>query len=124
MLDNSNCIMDTITKNPGLQHISEDIFKLLDVKSLLNCRLTNSSWKNILQRPMFWLQKLEREGWGSLSKLIGDQHLAGDLARELRNFRRLPIYVQLKWKALSQELEIFPMVEQQPREFLLILINI
>ena len=123
-LDNSNCIMDTITKNPGLQHISEDIFKLLDNKSLMNCRLTNSSWKNILQRPIFWLQKLEREGWGSLSKLIGDRHLAGDLARELRNFKGLPIYVRYKWKHLSQELEIFPMVEQQPREFLLILINI
>ena len=29
--------MDTITKIPGLEHISEDIFKLLDTKSLMNC---------------------------------------------------------------------------------------
>ena len=51
-------IMEAITKNPGLQHISEDIFKLLDKKSLMDCRLVNSSWKNILDQPFFWIKKL------------------------------------------------------------------
>ena len=130
-LDNSNFIMDTITQNPGLQHISEDIFKLLDVKSLLNCRLTNSSWKNMWNRPIFWLQKLKTEGWESLSKLIGNRQLAQDFARELRNLKSLPLDVQYKWRAISQDLEIyvniswiFPIVGQQPKEFVLILIKI
>ena len=50
---------DRITKIPGLQHVSEDIFKLLDKKSLTDCRLVNSSWKNVLDQPMFWLNKLK-----------------------------------------------------------------
>ena len=65
-------IMDTITKTPGLQHISEDIFKLLEMKSLMNCRSTNSSWKNILEPSIFWLQKMKMEGWIVLAKYIGD----------------------------------------------------
>ena len=50
---------DRITKNFGLQHVSEDIFKLLDKKSLIDARLVNSSWKNVLDQPMFWLNKLK-----------------------------------------------------------------
>ena len=50
---------DRITKIAGLQHVSEDIFKLLDKKSLMDCRLVNSSWKKVLDQPMFWLNKLK-----------------------------------------------------------------
>ena len=73
--------MEAITKIPGLQHISEDIFKLLDNKSLMNCRSTNSSWKNVLDQPIFWLQKLEMEGWEALSKNIEDQHIAKEFVQ-------------------------------------------
>ena len=52
--------MEAITEIPGLQHISEDVFKLLNHKDLMNCRLVNSSWKNILDQPKFWLEKLNR----------------------------------------------------------------
>ena len=52
--------MEAITKIPGLQHISEDIFNLLDTKSLLNCGLVNKSWRNILDQPIF-LEKIERQ---------------------------------------------------------------
>ena len=67
--------METITKIPGLQHISEDIFKLLDGNSLMNCRVTNSSWKNVLEQSIFWLQKLRMEGWKALAENIGDQKI-------------------------------------------------
>ena len=30
--------MEVITKTPGFQHLSEDILKLLDKKSLMDCR--------------------------------------------------------------------------------------
>ena len=53
--------LDEFTKIPGLQNISEDIFKLLDKKSWLNCRLVNSSWKKIIQKPIFLLKKLRFE---------------------------------------------------------------
>ena len=53
--------MDGFTKIPGLQHISEDILKLLDKESLIKCRLVNSSWKNVLEKPKFWLKKFKSE---------------------------------------------------------------
>ena len=56
--------MQAFTKIPGLQHISEDIFKLLDKKNLMKSRLVNNSWKRILDRPIFWLKKLKSESNG------------------------------------------------------------
>ena len=50
--------MDSFTKNPGLFHISEKIFKFLDQNSLMDCRMVNKSWKQVLDQPIFWLKKL------------------------------------------------------------------
>ena len=55
--------MDFISKNPGLQHISEEIFLNLDHKSLLNCQKVNHFWENTLNdNPLFWLKKCLRIG--------------------------------------------------------------
>ena len=88
--------METITKIPGLQHISEDIFKLLDKKSLINCRKVNSSWKYVLDRPIFWLKKLKSEN--------------------------PPLDIQKSWENLAQELEEDD--EKMAKEFVLILTKI
>ena len=76
--------MQAFTKIPGLQHISEDIFKLLDKKNLMKSRLVNNSWKRILDRPIFWLKKLKSESndnvvpkdmyqtWGRLVQNLSD----------------------------------------------------
>ena len=114
--------MDVITKIPGLQHISEDIFKFLDKKSLMNCRSTNSSWKNVLDQPIFWLQKLEMEGWKALSKNIEDQHIAKEFVRYLLQLKKenIPPDVRYKWRALLQNLEN----DNELKEFVLILIKI
>ena len=54
--------MNEIIKNPGLRHIAEDIFRCLDKKQdLLNCRLVNNSWKEIVDQPIFWLKKINEE---------------------------------------------------------------
>lgn len=53
--------MDIISKNPGLQHISEDIFNLLDTQTLMNCRLVNNSWKKFVHQPMLYLKMLKSE---------------------------------------------------------------
>ena len=78
--------MDAITKIPGLQHISEDILKLLDKKSLMNCRLVNSSWKNVINQPTFWLMKMKREqipedvqrSWKMLAQDLNDDEIANE----------------------------------------------
>ena len=50
--------MDLINKAPGLRHISENIFKLLNGEDLKTCRLVNQSMKEIIDTPKFWIQKL------------------------------------------------------------------
>ena len=49
--------MDLITKNPGLQHISEKIFMNLDSKCLTTCQEVNPYWFEMIKNPKFWLKK-------------------------------------------------------------------
>ena len=77
--------MDAITKNPGFQHISEDISKLLDKESLMNCRLVNSSWKKILDEPNIWLKKFHSDSKLHRSSSIQDDD------------------VQRSWKMIAKE---------------------
>ena len=65
-------MLESFINNPGLQHIAENILQNLDKHSLLKYRLVNSSWKRILDQPIFWLNKLlkkevlENSKWKSL----------------------------------------------------------
>ena len=88
--------MEAITKIPGLQHISEDIFNLLDKKYLIECRLVNSSWKTVLEGPGFWLRKF---------------HF---------NLENLPFAVRNKWRCLAEELRN----DELLKEFVLLMIKI
>ena len=54
-------IMEIITENPGLQHVSETIFGFLGKNDLLNCRLVRKSWKKNLDQTNFWFEKLGKE---------------------------------------------------------------
>ena len=91
--------MDIFTKISGLQHISEDIFKLLGQNCLMNCRSTNSSWKNILDQSIFWLNKMKLDGWKALAKHLVDRQLAKIFANNLLDLN------QPQWIASMQELE-------------------
>ena len=51
-------MLKSLINNPGFQHIAEKIFLNIDKHSLLKFRLVNSSWKRILDRPMFWYRNL------------------------------------------------------------------
>ena len=84
--------MEAITKIPGLQHISKDIFKLLDIKNLFDCRRVNSSW-NMDHQPIFWLKKLK--------------------------FENPQVNVQKSWEILAQELT--KKDEKLTKKFILIL---
>ena len=54
--------MDSFINNPGLRHIGTTIFKNLDHKSLLACRLVSRSWKGMVDDPKFWLKKCDEIG--------------------------------------------------------------
>ena len=55
-------VLESFIKNPGLRHISEKIFQCVNKKILMEFRLINSSWNQILeQNPLFWLKKLKAE---------------------------------------------------------------
>ena len=49
--------MEKIIRNPGLQHIIEQVFLNLDVEDLKNCGQINESCKKIVENPMIWLKK-------------------------------------------------------------------
>ena len=44
------------------QNIREKIFNFLPTEDILNCRLVNQTWKEILDNPTFWLNKLNANG--------------------------------------------------------------
>ena len=51
-----------MVKNPGLSHISENIFLYLDRQSTLSCQLVSQSWKAIVDQPHFWIKKCDQNG--------------------------------------------------------------
>ena len=86
-----NMAFDKITKNPGLQHISDGVFKLLDKKSLMNCRLVNHSWKNILDQPNFWFKKLkqdEEDFFKDFDEELNDDEEEVDFLDSLKNLHQ------------------------------------
>ena len=55
--------MESIAENPGLQHLVENVFaNLEDHKSLLECQKVNSTWKRMLNNPIFWFKKCLGKG--------------------------------------------------------------
>ena len=55
--------MDIFTKNPGFQHIAEEIFLNLDIEKLEKCETVNESWSSIIEDPSFWLRKCLKNGF-------------------------------------------------------------
>ena len=51
--------MEKIIRNPGLQHLAENVFWNLDVEDLKRCAQINQSCKLILQNPIYCLSKFE-----------------------------------------------------------------
>ena len=86
--------MDSFTKNPGLFHISEKIFKFLDQNSLMDCRMVNKSWKQVLDQPIFWLKKFN----SCKDKFIYWKILA----REIDNYHVESIFILLLIKTAFQ----------------------
>ena len=60
--------MDRLVENPGLSFLAVDIFTLLDIPSLLRCRLVCKSWKFVIEERLLWKKKMEyfRSKYGQL----------------------------------------------------------
>ena len=83
--------METITNNPGLQHIAENVFWNLDVKNLKICAQINQSCKQILQNPIFCLRKFE-----NLSKK-NQKDWIKDIQSVKNSDKGIAIIAYLKW---------------------------
>ena len=55
-------MLESIFNNPGLQHITENIFCNLNNEDLEVCRTVNQSCQEVLDEAMFWLKKFIRRG--------------------------------------------------------------
>ena len=115
--------MEVITRNSGLHHISEDILQLVDIDSLMNCRLVNSSWKKILDQPIFWLKKMYL-----VNSIIFDIEIIHNPSFTQELDDQIQVYVkdnstifdvQKKWKNLAQQIDNI----QVCKEFVIILIK-
>ena len=65
--------METIIKNPGIQHLAQKVFWNLNVGDLKICAQINQSCKQILENPMFWLKKfrnISKENYKDWIKVI------------------------------------------------------
>ena len=69
----------------SIPHVTEKIFRLLNKRTLVECRKVNSTWKNYLENPSFWFQKF---GWMKIGIPNDDNH---DMAKH--------------WRGLAQEVE-------------------
>ena len=124
-------IMETITKIPGLQHIFEDIFGLLDKKILMYCGLVNKTWMRILNQPIFWLKKLKmttatndpenvHKSWELLAEKLDDDHLVKEFVLILTKIYEtdpispLGITVALKKARKCRKLMKFIIVKVDP----------
>ena len=82
--------MEKLINNPSLKvDIGQKITNLLNIESLHSCRLVNSSMKNFVDDPRFWLQKLDNKGldkkhltqWRKLVDLVEDTDLMGNVTK-------------------------------------------
>ena len=94
--------MEKIIKNPGLQHLAEDIFLNLNYSDLKKCQLINQSTSQILDNPMFWIRELIQKG---LSKENQNDWIE---AIQLNYEKKKYIAAYLKWSLKKKNLFNFP----------------
>ena len=86
--------MENLTNNPNLSvDIGQKILQPLEDASLQSCRLVNSSMKHMVDKPRFWLQKLEKKGMNPQfkSKTLNENHFVKD---NLLNWRKCIDWVE------------------------------
>ena len=94
--------MEKIIKNPGLQHLAEDIFLNLNYSDLKKCQLINQFTSQILDNPMLWIRELIQKG---LSKENQNDWIE---AIQLNYEKKKYIAAYLKWNLKEKNLFDFP----------------
>ena len=86
--------MENLINNPHLSlEIGKKILQPLDAASLQSCRLVNSFMEHMVDKPRFWLQKLEKKGLNPQfkSKTLNENTLVKE---NLLNWRKMIDWVE------------------------------
>ena len=91
--------MEKIINNPGLQHVTENVFLNLGPDDLEICAMINQSSKQILDNPIFWLKKF-------VSKCMSKKNET-DWAKAIQSVKKSDkkkhFLFYLKWHLKTQE---------------------
>ena len=95
--------MEKIIKNSGLQHLAENIFLNLNYEALEECFNINSSCKEILENPLFWLKLFIRRGlskenqkdWHRAIQLVKNTDLEKNIFSYLKRSSKNPRVVDI-----------------------------
>ena len=94
--------MEKIIKNPGLQHLVEEVFWNLDVEDWKICAQINQSCKQILKKPIFCLRKFKGLSEKNKNEWIKD-------IQSVKNCEKgIAIISYLKWNLKKDELIDLP----------------
>ena len=66
--------MDKMLRNPGFQHIAEDIFMNWDLKDLVNCQLVSKYFNQILENSFFGSKDGSGKDYQRKPRKIGLDH--------------------------------------------------
>ena len=92
-------MLDLISKTPGLQHITEQIFLELNHKNLIECEKVNTSWKIIMNSPNLLLKICVKKRlitqhevkWLKLIQTLTDPRIEGNIVSYLKRLSYLNI---------------------------------
>ena len=101
--------MENLVENPSLSvHIGQNILDFLDIDSIKSCRLVNSSMKNMVDDPKYWIQKLDKKGltqehsakWRKLIDLVENTDLEENVVKcmmrmhqNFKEWEQAPIHI-------------------------------
>ena len=88
-----NNYFENIIKNPGLQHMAENIFSNLNYNDIKACHLINRSSKTILDNPKFWLKKFIQKSTFSKQNEI-DWNKAIQLVKNTNYEKNIALYLK------------------------------
>ena len=88
-----NNYFENIIKNPGLQHMAENIFSNLNYNDIKACHLINRSSKTILDNPKFWLKKFIQKSTFSKQNEI-DWNKAIQLVKNTNYEKSIALYLK------------------------------
>ena len=92
-------MLDLISKTPGLQHITEQIFLELNHENLIECEKVNTSWKRIMNNPNLLLKICVKKRlitqhevkWLKLIQTLTDPRIEGNIVSYLKRLTYLNI---------------------------------